>query len=133
MLAKGQVVQQGTHESLLSDESGAYWKLVHAQHLIQETKEKKVVSPWERFLSEKRLSTRTSIVSEIDIMLPTDLTTTPIAEMEDESDANGHFFRSFGMLMMEQKNNLGWYLVMLVTAAGSGCETPYPHNFFHLD
>jgi ABC-type multidrug transport system ATPase subunit len=125
VLARGQVVQQGTHESLLSDEAGAYWKLVHAQELMQESKEKQSISTWDRFLSEKRLSIRTSMISEMEIMSPLDPQTAPRVEKKAEGGQEGHFFRSFGMLMMEQKNNLVWYLVMLLTAAGSGCRFSY--------
>ena len=33
VLKKGKLVEQGTHESLLADENGAYWALVNAQKL----------------------------------------------------------------------------------------------------
>ncbi len=36
VLKKGKVVQQGTHEELLSDKEGAYWALANAQHLAVE-------------------------------------------------------------------------------------------------
>jgi ABC-type multidrug transport system ATPase subunit len=36
-LAGGKVLQQGTHESLLADGNGPYWKLVNAQQLMVET------------------------------------------------------------------------------------------------
>lgn len=121
VLAKGRVIQQGDHNSLLADKSGAYWKLVHAQQLVQETKTIAVLPAWERFLSEKRLSVRTSIVSEMELMTPTELL---MISTEDDAvkDTANNFFQSFGTLMMEQKSNTGWYLVMLLTAAGAGCE-----------
>jgi len=33
VLKKGKVIEEGTHESLLADEDGAYWALVNAQKL----------------------------------------------------------------------------------------------------
>ena len=33
VLKKGKLIEQGTHESLLADENGAYWALVNAQKL----------------------------------------------------------------------------------------------------
>lgn len=121
VLAKGRVIQQGDHNSLLAETNGAYWKLVHAQQLVQETKTRTVLPAWERFLSEKRLSVRTSIVSEMELMTPTELL---MISTEDSTtkETEGSFFQSFGTLMMEQKGNIGWYLVMLMTAAGAGCE-----------
>ncbi|KAL5380596.1 hypothetical protein DPSP01_007659 [Paraphaeosphaeria sporulosa] len=119
VLAKGKVIQQGDHNTLLADKGGAYWKLVHAQQLVQETKTNPSLPAWERFLSEKRLSVRTSIVSEMEMLTPMELL---MFSTEDNTTKgnNDSFFRSFGTLMMEQKNNLGWYLVMLLTAAGAG-------------
>lgn len=121
VLAKGRVIQQGDHKSLLADRGGAYWKLVHAQQLVQETKAKPSLPAWERFLSEKRLSVRTSIVSDVELLTPTELL---MISTEDDTTkgSDGRFFQSFGTLMMEQKSNLGWYMVMLMTAAGAGCE-----------
>jgi ABC-type multidrug transport system ATPase subunit len=33
VLKKGKLIEQGTHDSLLADENGAYWALVNAQKL----------------------------------------------------------------------------------------------------
>jgi ATP-binding cassette subfamily B (MDR/TAP) protein 1 len=122
VLAKGRVVQQGDHASLLAETDGAYWKLVHAQQLVQEVKTKPNLPAWERFLSEKRLSVRSSIVSDIELRTPMELLVMSTEADTTRAETDGHFFRSFGTLMMEQKENLGWYLVMLMTAAGAGCE-----------
>ncbi|KAF1968688.1 P-loop containing nucleoside triphosphate hydrolase protein [Bimuria novae-zelandiae CBS 107.79] len=120
VLAKGTVIQQGTHDSLLADRAGAYWKLVHAQQLVQEVEQKQSSSLWEGFLSEKRLSIRTSIVSEMDMTTPIDVQFTPTEAARPIKGIEGRFFHSFGLLMMEQKRNWVWYLVMLLTAAGAG-------------
>lgn len=127
VLAKGQIIQQGTHDTLLTDVNGAYWKLVHAQQLVQEVKEKPTLPTWERVLSEKRLSIRTSIISEVDVLGPMDVQMTrpedkAMGEDKAKAGSKGRFFHSFGMLMVEQKGNWIWYFVMLLTAAGAGCE-----------
>lgn len=122
VLAKGKVVQQGTHHSLLADRDGAYWKLVHAQQIVQETKARPTFPVWERFLSEKRLSNATSIVSDMELLTPMELLTVSMEDGAANVDMKGGFFRSFGMLMIEQRRNWIWYFVMLMTAAGAGCE-----------
>ncbi|KAL1597186.1 hypothetical protein SLS60_008768 [Paraconiothyrium brasiliense] len=83
VLAKGRVIQQGTHKSLLANRDGAYWKLVNAQQLVQEAKATPTPPPWERFLTEKRLSIRTSIVSDFELLTPMEL-----LAISTEDDAN---------------------------------------------
>lgn len=132
VLAKGKVVQQGTHDSLLAEVDGAYWKLVHAQHLVKEMEEKRSPSAWERFLSEKRLSIRASIVSEMDLMTPINLELdAKYAEEDNKVVVNDGFFRSFGMLMMEQKRNWVGYGIMIMTAMGAGCEFETSDDIFY--
>lgn len=96
VLKKGKVVEQGTHESLLTNKDGAYWALVNAQQLSMDD----------------------SFPVEEDKILDTELQT-----IEKEISAPGEnvlgagnepaykprsLFRSFGFLLLEQKKRWGW-------------------------
>jgi ATP-binding cassette subfamily B (MDR/TAP) protein 1 len=119
VLAKGKVVQQGTHESLLVDEGGAYWKLVKAQQLALETEK-----PFDHDEFEKSEDLSESVVpgkEALEIIVVSDATSS------DEGLPKGlkpkSFLKSFGMLLAEQKRNWIGYLVMLLSAIGAASSS----------
>ncbi|KAF2642180.1 ABC multidrug transporter-like protein [Massarina eburnea CBS 473.64] len=133
VLAKGVLVQEGTHESLLAEENGAYWKLVNAQQLALSTEkqeiedimdEKKMLKMEESKVDEKQESR----LSEKEREGYTPLFS-PEATMFDPMIAkDGIVVRSkavsFVMLLAEQKRNSLGYIIMLVAAIGAACSSP---------
>ncbi|KAL1881476.1 hypothetical protein VTK73DRAFT_3538 [Phialemonium thermophilum] len=118
VLRKGQVVQQGTHESLMAEEGGAYWTLATAQQLDMGHDEDNEFLPTFSSLSEKK---------------SLDIVETEENASGDTVDGSAHdleksrsrsFFASFGLLLREQKGHWRWYSVLLVGAIFAGASAP---------
>jgi ATP-binding cassette subfamily B (MDR/TAP) protein 1 len=109
VLLKGRVEQQGTHESLLEDKDGVYWKLVNAQRLVVHT-EQHVKGPAvdEKESYETLAGSETTLVDEIESAL--------------QKSKSTSVYRSFGMLLAEQKQNWFYYLAITVAAMGAACK-----------
>jgi ATP-binding cassette subfamily B (MDR/TAP) protein 1 len=120
VLAKGNLVQQGTHESLLADEGGAYWKLVNAQQLTLETEQ-----PYEGDGVEKSedLSDSTILEKEQPVEIIVESNTKAIDENIPKESKPKSFFKSFGMLLAEQKRNWIGYLIMFFSAMGAASSS----------
>jgi ABC-type multidrug transport system ATPase subunit len=109
VLAKGQVVQQGTHQSLLEDKEGAYWKLVHAQELTVNSED-----PGKDRTVDEKESYETLAESEATLV-------------DEAKPSRGHsksksIFRSFGMLLADQKQNWLGYFILLIASTGAACK-----------
>jgi ATP-binding cassette subfamily B (MDR/TAP) protein 1 len=119
VLAKGKVLQQGTHENLLSEEGGAYWKLVKAQQLALETEQ-----PFEHDEVEKSENLSESGVPDKEA-LETIIVSEATASDEDlpKTSKPKSFLKSFGMLLAEQKRNWNGYLIMLFSAIGAASSS----------
>lgn len=109
VLANGKVVQEGTHQSLLQDEEGVYWKLVHAQELALHSAN----SP-KSFAMDEKESYETAEDSEIPLV------SEPETRVESEKSQN--MFRSFAMLLADQRQNWIGYFVILIAAIGAACK-----------
>jgi ATP-binding cassette subfamily B (MDR/TAP) protein 1 len=143
VVAKGHVLQLGTHESLLEDVDGAYWKLVNTQKLAAS-----ISSPrshhfggWRQDDSADGLneeeSQDTFVDSEHGSMDETHprlygKVETPATKPESirsptskislvEDQATG-IMGSFAMLLLEQKQHWVGYTIILIAAAGAGCK-----------
>ncbi|KAF2705172.1 ABC transporter-like protein [Pleomassaria siparia CBS 279.74] len=118
VLTKGRVVQEGTHESLFAEQGGAYWKLVNAQQLALE-----VEQPADRDPVEK--SEGSSAIVELEKeALQTLVETEPRAKKSVAKFSKPRsLFRSFGMLLAEQKRNWLYYFIMLISAMGAGSSS----------
>ncbi|RYC60568.1 hypothetical protein CHU98_g5624 [Xylaria longipes] len=124
VLAKGKVVQWGTHESLMAAIGGPYWLLTQSQELkMGEDNHADDVS--EVTEEEKRT---------MDLM-------TLDKSTADSPDSDGAavdevawiprgVFRSFGTLLVEQKRSLPWYMVMLYGALIAGAIPPVQAYIF---
>jgi ATP-binding cassette subfamily B (MDR/TAP) protein 1 len=144
VVAKGHVLQLGTHESLLGNVGGPYWKLVNAQQLaagISRPESDGVESVREdesgEIFNEKQ-SYGTLVSSEHDLVddpprLGSDnvvnLVKKPaLAEIHSpetspvENQAKG-ILGSFVMLLLEQRSCWVGYAIIIVAAAGAGCES----------
>jgi len=122
VLQKGRVVQQGTHNALLADTNGTYWRLVHAQQLASESDTRRNISTWQDLWFEKRFSLRASIISETDFKASDDTDMSLVIEPMPRDVQRDSFFRSFGTLLAEQKRNWFRYFIMIATATGAGCK-----------
>ncbi|KAF2679024.1 ABC multidrug transporter-like protein [Lentithecium fluviatile CBS 122367] len=111
VLLKGRVVQQGTHDSLLEEKDGVYWKLVHAQEVV--VGDHGVTK--ERLVDEKE-SQETLIESEVTLV--------DEAEARPPKSKAKSITRSFGMLLAGQKQNWIGYLTIVVAAMGAASSNP---------
>jgi len=109
VLAKGQVVQHGTHQTLLEDEGGVYWKLVHAQEIAVHSED-----PIKDHVVDEKESYETLVESEATLFDET--------ELKPSKPKSHNIFRSFGMLLADQKQNWLGYLVLLVASMGAACK-----------
>lgn len=110
VLRKGKVVQQGTHEELLSDKEGAYWALANAQHLSLGDEDNSNTN-WIDF---DRPSLDTTVLDKFSVDIP--ILTSP---KEPEYKRKG-FIGSFGLLLWEQLPRWPWYILMLLSSVGAG-------------
>ncbi len=114
VLAKGKVVQWGNHDSLMAAVGGPYWLLTQSQELK---------------MGEDSHGDDISEVTEEDKRTMDLMTLDKSNANEVEGDGSAAeeaawryrgIFRSFGTLLLEQKQNWPWYMVMLYGALIAG-------------
>ncbi len=114
VLKSGTVVEQGTHDSLLSNTNGVYHDLVNAQHLeLAETHPSDSVEEapeLNRTVSSKSKDDRTG-----------DDTEDGTHRGESEYKPKG-LFRTVGLFLYEQRAHYVLYLLILLAAMGGGGE-----------
>ncbi|KAI1362090.1 ABC transporter-like protein [Xylaria arbuscula] len=124
VLAKGKVVQWGNHDSLMAAIGGPYWLLTQSQELK---------------MGEDRQMDDTSEITEEDERAMDLMTLDKGSGNEAQGEgslAEGTvwrhrgIFRSFGSLLLEQKQNLPWYLLMLYGALIAGAGPPVQAYIF---
>lgn len=110
VVAKGRVVEQGTHAELLSKDDGVYANLVHAQKLAMDA------------AGDDELFRVKSAKDPNDVLIRED---EPTDKKSDQTlyKARG-FLRSFGLLLIEQKRHQLWLLLAIVGAIGSATALP---------
>lgn len=121
VLAHGQVIQQGTHDSLLEDRDGAYSKLVYAQQLVVNAPSSLAS---EESLDEKKSKRESIVIEEECYETPVDSESgdkTQLEKIPDRLKSRG-ILQSFGMLLAEQKRNWIRYLLMVVAAMAAACK-----------
>ncbi|KAI1474051.1 P-loop containing nucleoside triphosphate hydrolase protein [Daldinia eschscholtzii] len=114
VLQKGKVVERGTHESLLENESGVYYGLVHAQQLFlgKQDDEDDSDGPEEEDLGAILSREKSAAFSE-----------TADAPKATPWKKRG-LFGSFGRLLYEQRSRFPLYAVTIVAAMGTASSTP---------
>lgn len=130
-MAKGSVVQRGTHETLLRDTSGEYARLVHAQKISRSIEK----SSRDEVDEKATLGKNEGITVEEDSCATTEESDVTTAEAESETSRSKHesIFRSLFILLSEQKQNPWGYVVMLLAAMGAaGSYSPPTQNFTSL-
>lgn len=111
VLKKGQVVQQGTHEQLLSDSEGAYWHLANAQHLSLGNESIGVAADKDEIASQS---------TDLTVFERLSLEETRNGVGIDDAPVREGFFTCFGSLLLEQRTYWKWYILMLAGAVGAG-------------
>ncbi|PMD39974.1 hypothetical protein L207DRAFT_428418 [Hyaloscypha variabilis F] len=120
VLRKGKLIEEGTHDSLLADEDGAYWALVNAQK----------ISMGEDFASESDLIEASTDPLQRNMSAASDQAYS--ADIEEAYKPRG-FFGSFGFLLAEQSGNWPWYLLLCAGCAGAAAAYPLQaYIFAHL-
>jgi ATP-binding cassette subfamily B (MDR/TAP) protein 1 len=116
VLQKGRVVEQGTHESLLGNNTGAYYNLVHAQHL---------------FLGEHTKATGSDESTEdLPVVLTTETNAVPEGESQvAQQDGSKYHIqglvKSFGRLLYEQRSLfLVHYAIIVALSMATGAASP---------
>lgn len=121
VLRKGRVVQQGTHESLMTQEGGAYWTLATAQQLVQADADDSDETPrnLDAEVSEKKSMTT--------IGTDTTLVENTVGSPGSNDTGKKRLWRSFWILLSEQKRHWKWYTVLLLSALCGGGKTALCH------
>ncbi|KAJ9142373.1 p-loop containing nucleoside triphosphate hydrolase [Pleurostoma richardsiae] len=125
VLRGGRVVQQGTHESLMAEEDGAYWSLATAQKLSFVANETSSDSSAASCLSEEK--DMDTIMSEQAV--PEDSTASVSNESIKRPKGRGTL-NAFGLLIKEQMRFWPWYLVLLFGALIGGASAPVQAYLF---
>lgn len=115
VLRQGQVVESGTHESLLADENGLYYSLVHAQALsLGLPTEPDQVQEKEEYASLVRERSDAKSLKEKDT-----------GHKIEKGAKDKNLLSSFGRFLYETKSN--WWMMALAIffAACSGAGTPF--------
>lgn len=115
VLKKGTLVEEGTHESLLSNPDGAYSALVNAQQLS---------------LGEVHQD-ESSLVEKIDPLVR-QMSVAEEGKTKEEEAASKpkKLSSSFGLFLYEQRSRWHWYLVLMIGAIAAGAAYPIQAYLF---
>ena len=114
VLKQGHVIQQGTHEALLSDIEGPYWNLAHAQQLSTDAElpaSSVTIDPEKAFMDSSLPATETAKPQ----------TSSSPSNVGSNILKNEHL-DSFTLFLWEQKSQWRWYILVLLGALGAGGE-----------
>ncbi|KAK3942691.1 putative ABC multidrug transporter [Diplogelasinospora grovesii] len=118
VLQNGRVVEEGTHDGLLSNEEGAYYGLVHAQKLSlgDETGEETI---------EEEEDIGAVLSREKSAAAKSDHETQKPSNWKERNLING-----FGKLLYEQRSRFPLYAIALVAAMGAAAAVPLQAYLF---
>jgi ATP-binding cassette subfamily B (MDR/TAP) protein 1 len=127
VMQKGKVMEQGTHENLLKDSEGVYYKLVHAQKLA--------MAEGDSLMSEDEL--RSSDDSTGGNALELEKTRSKVIDEEANLGANDEdvyvpkgAFSVLGKLIWEQRKRWPLYLLLTIASIGAGAGSPVQAYLF---
>ncbi|KAF2015176.1 ABC multidrug transporter-like protein [Aaosphaeria arxii CBS 175.79] len=122
IVTNGTVSQQGTHDDLLKDEKGMYWRLANAQELGQQDMPFK----YDDFWDERRIRREAHFLykESHETLVESETTAVDVTEELPPREAPHGIFRSFSMLLLEQKNNWPCYLIILLATLGAAASNP---------
>ncbi|KAL7628793.1 hypothetical protein AAE478_000308 [Parahypoxylon ruwenzoriense] len=115
VLQKGRVVEKGTHDSLLQNEKGVYYGLVHAQQLSlgEHTEADDSDGPEEEDIGAVLSREKSAALS--------DTANPPSAAAEWKTKG---LFGSFGRLLYEQRSRFPFYVITIIASMCTGASTP---------
>lgn len=115
VLRKGQVIQLGTHKTLMARGGGLYYNLATAQQLATAPKEEEDLPVPSDISEKKSMQFTDSEESSSGDSTDTSPPLKPLAQTKPRG-----IIGSFGLLLREQKHLWRWYLLMLLGAVGGG-------------
>jgi ABC-type multidrug transport system fused ATPase/permease subunit len=117
VLQNGRVAEEGTHDSLLENESGVYYGLVHAQKLSlgDETGEEHLQEEDIGAILAREKSAAKSVAE---------------SAKQDAKWQDRNLFNGFGKLMYEQRSRFPFYLIALIGAMGAAAAVPIQAYLF---
>lgn len=124
VLRKGEVVQQGTHDSLLAEQGGVYWTLATAQQLS-------TVESHNSIISESTVSLTEKVREETEDVIWATLNAQDLSQRPKTVRRKRRALGAFGTLLREQMQYWRWYIVLLVGSLMGGGK-PIPMSGFHL-
>ncbi|KAF2281083.1 ABC transporter-like protein [Westerdykella ornata] len=121
VLHKGTVVQQGSHEKLMKNRAGLYYRLVNAQ-LLTDNEETVESSSTSTDALDSKDEAEYSAIDSVD------------CTVQSSSNAKRSAFRdsirALARLFIEQKSDWHWYILILLGAAGAGAAFPVQAYLF---
>jgi ABC-type multidrug transport system fused ATPase/permease subunit len=116
VLQNGRVAEEGTHDSLLANEEGAYYGLVHAQKLSlgDDTGEELQEEDIGAVLSREKSAAKS--VAE--------------SAKQDAKWKNRNLINGFGKLMSEQRSRFPFYIIAIIGGIGAASATPLQAYLF---
>jgi ATP-binding cassette subfamily B (MDR/TAP) protein 1 len=121
VLRAGQLVEQGTHEQLLTDEKGIYSGFVRAQAV-------EMGNEVEQEVDEITIDEQQQVPKGNPGLLQSD-SAEFLQKTEKESKTKG-FLRSLGVLLYEQRTNWLLYMLTIIGVIGGGATYPVQAYFF---
>ena len=122
VLQQGKVVEQGTHDALLSDHEGAYHRLVHAQKLS--------LGDEDGYEQEQGDSVmKQDVVIEAEHIGRSPPEETPV-ESHSTQWKDKNLFNGFGKLLYEQRSRFPLYMIAIVFSMGAAAALPLQAYFF---
>jgi ATP-binding cassette subfamily B (MDR/TAP) protein 1 len=119
VVAKGEIVQQGTHSNLLADSEGTYSRLVNAQRLVSSMAE-----PTEQYPSKPRKYNRLDDRSgrRVNQIIKSSKIVTMSRTKEVAPKSSLSIFGSFWSLLAEQNDNWKGNLIMIPATMGAASK-----------
>ncbi|KAI0150276.1 ABC transporter-like protein [Xylariaceae sp. FL1272] len=116
VIAKGKIVQWGTHQSMVAATGSPYWLLTQSQELMGEVQHDDI----------SEATSKDERVVELMTLDKDDHHQTVEKAMETDSPAAKSLgpFRSFVALLLEQQSSRHWYLLMICGAIIAGATPP---------
>ncbi|KAF2186887.1 ABC transporter-like protein [Zopfia rhizophila CBS 207.26] len=123
VLQRGMVVQQGSHEKLMKNRAGLYYRLVNAQ-LPSDADDSATID------SSSTATDPPETKDEPDYSTTDDGDHSSQSTPSKKTSKLGHSISTFARLFIEQKGDWYWYMLILLGSAGAGAAFPVQAYLF---
>ncbi|KAF3039889.1 hypothetical protein E8E12_003956 [Didymella heteroderae] len=135
VMKKGRVIQQGTHDDLVKVKDGAYWSLVRSQQLAASSTKSKDRNRYGGDLEHKSRRQGSVVEKEsYETLVESETTVAEAAESVSSAIQTAPHtpnpWKSFRLLVSEQRRNWGRYLVMIIAAMAAAASSPLQAYLF---